>query len=69
MKMIDFYNFLSDNHISYQEFMNVYEKEMFCLECYGKDGLEIDETIEIPPNTKVIEFSRCGDMFTVVLDI
>lgn len=58
-----------ENTMSYQEFLTQYENEMCCLECYNKNGVEIADTVEIQPDTKVIEFSRRSGSFDVVLDI
>lgn len=58
-----------ENTMSYQEFLTQYENEMCCLECYNKKGVEIADTVEIQPDTKVIGFSRRSGLFDVVLDM
>lgn len=58
-----------ESTISYQEFLNQYKNEMICLECYDKNGVEITDTVEVQPDTKVIEFSRRSGSFDVVLDM
>ena len=58
-----------ENPVSYQEFMDKYDGEMFLLECYNKNGVEISDMAEIQPNTKVIAFSRRSGAFDVVLDM
>lgn len=58
-----------ENPISYQEFMDQYENEMLCLDCYDQNGVEIADTTEIQPDTKVIKFSRQSGSFDVVLDM
>jgi hypothetical protein len=60
---------LAENHISYQEFIDQYETEMICLECYDKNGVEIANATEIQPGTKVIKFSRQSGLFDVVLNM
>lgn len=54
---------------TYKDFMDAYEMEMDVLECYDKDGVELDAETEIPPETKVISFSRRSGIFDVVLDL
>lgn len=54
---------------TYGEFMDAYEAEIDVLEVFDKDGVEIEDSVEIPPETAVIGFSRHSGWFDLELDI
>ncbi len=54
---------------TYGEFMDAYEEAIDVLEVFDKEGMEIEDGVEIPYETAVVGFSRVSGWFSLELDI